>query len=218
MQVGMHDCMRSKSESELANKLSGILNKTNKQTNMHTCVSVYVCVYEERERISVTLVTTAAQACASHLCMCARVCVCWYYFANLTTVSLHLPLHTVKQKTHTHSPSHTQATLKTQVNACRVMVENQHFHSGSASQYSATRNTHTHTSDESPAKMSGGRADKMLLFKSSTLYRGETESQATSCKVYSDKQTKREQIYTYTHTQECMLAFKIVWGARANQS
>jgi hypothetical protein len=27
---------------------------------MHACASVYVCVYEERERISVTLVTTAA--------------------------------------------------------------------------------------------------------------------------------------------------------------
>jgi hypothetical protein len=50
---------------------------------MHTCVSLYVCVYEERERISVTLVTTAAQGCTSDLCMCAsdlymcatRVCV-----------------------------------------------------------------------------------------------------------------------------------------------
>jgi hypothetical protein len=43
-----------------------------KQTNKHTCVSVYVCVYEEKERISVTLVTTAAQRCASDLCMCVR--------------------------------------------------------------------------------------------------------------------------------------------------
>jgi hypothetical protein len=45
------------------------------QTNMHTCVSLYVCVYEERERISVTLVITAAQGCVSDLCMCARACV-----------------------------------------------------------------------------------------------------------------------------------------------
>jgi hypothetical protein len=44
---------------------------------MHTCVSVYVCVYEERERISVTLVTTAAQGRASdlYMCVCARACV-----------------------------------------------------------------------------------------------------------------------------------------------
>ena len=77
---------------------------------MHTCVSVYVHVHEERERISVTLVTTAAQACASDLCMCARARVCWYYLANLSTVSLHRPVHTVAQKK--HSLTHTQAKLK----------------------------------------------------------------------------------------------------------
>ena len=110
MHAGMHDCMRSESESELGTQLSGILNKTNKQTNMHNCVSVYVYVYEERERISVTLVTTAAQACESDLCMCARARVCSYYFANLSTVSLHLPVHTVEQK---HSGTHT----------CQVRIE-----------------------------------------------------------------------------------------------
>jgi hypothetical protein len=41
-------------------------------TNMHTCVSVYVYVYEERERIIVTLGITAAQGCASDLCMCVH--------------------------------------------------------------------------------------------------------------------------------------------------
>ncbi len=46
----------------------------NKQTNIHTCVSEYVCVYAKRERLSVTLVTTAAQGCASDLCMCSRAC------------------------------------------------------------------------------------------------------------------------------------------------
>ena len=102
MHVGMYDCMRSESESELGNKLSGILRKTNKQTNMHNCVSVYVYVYEERERISVTLVTTAAHGCASDRCICARARVCSYYFANLSTVSLHLPVHTVTQ-THSHT-------------------------------------------------------------------------------------------------------------------
>ena len=76
-----------------------------KQTNMHTCVSVYVYVYAERERISVTLVTTAAQACPSDLCMCTHERVCWYYFANLSTVSVWLPVHTVTQK-HTHTELH----------------------------------------------------------------------------------------------------------------
>jgi hypothetical protein len=73
-----------------------------KQANTHTCVSVYVYGYEERERISVTLVTTAAQGCASDLCMCTNAHVCWYYFANLSTVSVCLPVHTVTQ-THTHT-------------------------------------------------------------------------------------------------------------------
>ena len=78
-----------------------------KQTNMHTRVSVYVCVHEERQRIIVTLVTTAAQGCASDLWMCAHAHVCWYCFPNLSTVSVHLPVHTVAQKT----ISHTHATL-----------------------------------------------------------------------------------------------------------
>ncbi len=64
----MYDCMRSEGESASGNQLSGMLSKK----KMHTCASVYVCVYEERERISVTLVTTAAQGCASDLCMCVR--------------------------------------------------------------------------------------------------------------------------------------------------
>ena len=108
MHAGMYDCMRRESESELGNQLSGILRKANK-TNMHTRVSVYVCVYEERERISVTLVTTAAQACESDLCMCARARVCSYYFANLSTVSVCLLVHTV---THTHTHTHTQKQHK----------------------------------------------------------------------------------------------------------
>jgi hypothetical protein len=147
--------------------------QTSKQTNVHTCVSVYLYVSEERERISVTLVTTAAQRCASDLCMCVCARVCWYYFANLRTVCLFVcrctPWH---NKTHIH----TQATIKTQANTSQKMMENQHFHSSTVSQYSATRNTHTHPSHESPAKMSGCRADNWLLSKESCLYRGETES------------------------------------------
>ena len=82
----------------------------NTQTNMHTCVSVYVHVYAERGWISVTLVTTAAQACASDRWICARALVCSYYFANLSTVSLHLPVHTVTQNTHTHTHTHTHTS------------------------------------------------------------------------------------------------------------
>jgi hypothetical protein len=44
-------------------------------TQTHLCVCV-VYVYEERERISLTLVTTGAQVCASDLCMFARASMC----------------------------------------------------------------------------------------------------------------------------------------------
>ena len=82
---------------------------------MHTCVSVYVYVYPDQERISVTLVTTAVQGCASDVCMCVRGCVCWYYFANLPAVSVCLPVHTVTQKktrTHKQHQKHRQIHVK----------------------------------------------------------------------------------------------------------
>jgi hypothetical protein len=52
-------------------------NKQKKNKYIHTQTQKYacwyVCLYEERERISVTLVTTAAQGCPSDLCTCTRV-------------------------------------------------------------------------------------------------------------------------------------------------
>ena len=135
MHVGMYDCMRSESESELGHQLSGILRKPHKQTCI--LVSVYVCVYEEREQISVTLVTTAAQGCASDLCTCARARVCWYYFANLSTVSVCLPVHTVTQKhSHTHTKitgqymsSHDRKSTLSLQHSISVLSHAQHAHS-----------------------------------------------------------------------------------------
>jgi hypothetical protein len=81
----MYDCMRSESEWELGNQLPGILRKTNKQTCILGCLCMYV--YEERERISFKLVTTAAQGCLWSLdlkCVCdvrasawVLVLFCW---------------------------------------------------------------------------------------------------------------------------------------------
>jgi hypothetical protein len=111
-----------------------------KQTEMHTCVSVYVWLYDERERISVTLVTTAAQGFLSDLYVRVRVCA--------GTISLISPLCLfVCRCTPTHPDTkthrHTQATQKTQANRWQVMIENQHCYSSTVSQYSATRNTHS---------------------------------------------------------------------------
>ena len=50
--------------------------------------------------------------------------------------------------------------------------------------------------------MSGCRPDNLLLSKVSFLYRGETESQADSCQVYSERK-KRTNIYMYTHKYAC---------------
>ncbi len=115
MHVGMYDCMRSESESELGRQMSSVPRKAYKQT--YIPVSVYVYVYEEQEWISVTLVTTAAQACVSDVCMCvcARVCA--------GTISLILPMCLFGCRcTPWHKKNtHTQATLQTRSNTCQMI-------------------------------------------------------------------------------------------------
>jgi hypothetical protein len=102
-------------------------------------------VYEERERISVTLVTTAAQGCASDICMCVRACVC---AGIISLISLFCVFLSVGAQCDTKTHTHIQATLKTQAHTGQVMIAHQHFrsdfHSTTVSQYLATRNTHTH--------------------------------------------------------------------------
>jgi hypothetical protein len=50
--VGIYDCMRSESESELGHQLSGILRKANKQTCMLVCLCICMCVRSESESAS----------------------------------------------------------------------------------------------------------------------------------------------------------------------
>jgi hypothetical protein len=77
------------------------------------------------------------------------------------------------------------------------------------------RETHTHWSDESPAKMSCGRTDNWLLLTSNLLHRGETESQTTSCRVNTQK-IKQKKLCIHIRTVR-MFSRMIIWGARANQ-
>ncbi len=59
-------------------------------------------VHEERERISVKLVTTAVQGCVSDLCLSrARVCAGWHYFANLSTLKHGISV--LSHEKHAHS-------------------------------------------------------------------------------------------------------------------
>jgi hypothetical protein len=95
--------LESEFSNQCDNQLSGILRKTTKQTCILVCLCMYDCL-RANKRISVTLVTTAAQGCASDLCMCARVCVL-ALFRYCSTVSFCLPVHTV-------TPKHKHETLK----------------------------------------------------------------------------------------------------------
>ncbi len=149
----MYDCVRSESGSELGRQLSGILRKDNKHTRI-LCLCMDMCMRSESESTS--------HSSPTQLKGVQVIPACVHYFANLSTGVCWSPgAHRDTKHTHTH----TQATPKTQANACQVMIENQHLHSSSISQYSATRNTHTHWSDESPVKTPGNRADNWLLIK-----------------------------------------------------
>jgi hypothetical protein len=111
MHVGMYACMRSESESELANQLSGILRKTNKQTSIRVCLCMHVCRRSESESASHSSPPLFKGVRVISACVHARVpCVCWSYFADLSTVSVCLPVHIVTQ-THTHT--HTSNTANT---------------------------------------------------------------------------------------------------------
>jgi hypothetical protein len=59
-------------------------------------------VYEERERVSVTLVTTAAQACPSALCTCVRARVCAGTISLISLLCLSAGAHRDTKK-HTHN-------------------------------------------------------------------------------------------------------------------
>jgi hypothetical protein len=69
----------SRRNRELGRQLSCILRKGNKQICIHThtytqYVRLCVWLFEEQERLGVTLVSTAAQACAGDRFLCAREC------------------------------------------------------------------------------------------------------------------------------------------------
>ena len=114
MHVGMYDCMRSESESELGSQLSGILRKANKHAWMLVCVCVCMCLCGVRANQRHTRHHRSSRVCEWSLHVCARACACWHYFANISTVSVCLPVHTVTQK-HTHTSNTKILNIKTQI-------------------------------------------------------------------------------------------------------
>jgi hypothetical protein len=103
--------------------------RVRQRTCILVCLWMYVCTSEEREQISVTLVTTVAQGCTNDLCICA--CVFKHYFANLSLLCLFCDT-----KTHTQTHTHTSKTIKTETNKCQALMESQHIRSSTVSQYS----------------------------------------------------------------------------------
>ena len=71
-----------------------------------------MCVWGARANQRHTRHHRSSSVCEWSLHVCTRMC--WYYFADLSTVSLHLPVHTVTQNTHTlsHTQTHTQHSGK----------------------------------------------------------------------------------------------------------
>jgi hypothetical protein len=102
MNVVRYDCKRSESESELGNQPVMKIRKENKQTCILVCLSMYVCMRSESESVSHSSPPQLKGVRVISACVCVRARVCWYYFANLSTVSVSLPVHTVTQQKHTH--------------------------------------------------------------------------------------------------------------------
>ena len=65
MHVGMIDCIRSDSESELGNQLSGILRKASKPT----CILVYLNVCTSRTRMCAGTISLIPPLCL-FVCRC----------------------------------------------------------------------------------------------------------------------------------------------------
>ena len=154
------------------NHLQGILRKTNKKRT-----NIYIHRHTRaRANQRHTHHHRSSRVCEWSLHVGVRACVCWSYFANLSTLSVCLPVHTMTLTlTHTHTSNTRNKGKYTSSHDRKSTLSLKHSISVLSHDNAATRNTHTHRSDESPAKMSSGRADNWLLSKSSVLYRGETE-------------------------------------------
>ncbi len=75
MHVGLRDCMRSESESEFGNQLSGIIRKPNKQTCILVCLCMYVCIRSESESASHSSPPQLRGVRVISTCVCAHACV-----------------------------------------------------------------------------------------------------------------------------------------------
>jgi hypothetical protein len=129
MHVGMHDWQPDVTYTQKS-----------KQTNMHTCVSVYLlCLRSKSESASHSSPPQLNGALVISACVCARACA-----GTISLISALCVCLAAGARRDTTKQTHTKATIETQANTRQKIMENQHFHSSTVSQYSATRNT-THS-------------------------------------------------------------------------
>jgi hypothetical protein len=157
-----------------------VFSPKEKERDKHACMHMHVCMHvttaAQPHLQGVRVCTTCASVCAAtvatslihplclslSVCTCTSVCpdACIYNPEVLSMCNKHFMLgQTTVIYPHTYTHNHTHSTLSLKHSTL----------------YTSTRNTHTHQSDESPAKTSGGRADNWLLDNERYLYRGETE-------------------------------------------
>jgi hypothetical protein len=102
--------------------------------------------------------------------------------------------------TPTHTHTHTQEILKTQSNTRQVMIEKQHFHSSTVSQYSATRKTHTQAMKARQKRRVAGPTTDCCSNKASCIEEKQRQRKPT-VRCNQTNKRKKEQTYTYTtHT------------------
>ncbi len=114
MHVGLHESMRSDSESEIVHQLSGILRKANKQTCILVCQCMYMCRRSKNE--------SASHSSPPQLKGVRVISACVHTISLISLLGL-----SVCQCTPTLEHTHTQAALKTQANTCQVVIENPSF-------------------------------------------------------------------------------------------
>ena len=126
-----------------------------KQTNVPVCLCMYVCMRSESESASHSSPPQLKGVRVISACVCTR-CVCWYYFANLSTVSVCLPVHTVTQK---NTNTHKQQPQKTSKYMSSNERENPSFvlNGGNTITHPPKHtNQGTHSIFDMPWKTSGG--------------------------------------------------------------
>jgi hypothetical protein len=181
----------------------------NCHTHFHVCLHVWL--YEERERISVTLVTTATQGCVSDLCMCKYDNV----FTERKERNKHVWTCTCAclcqpQLNHRFVCLSVCTCTSVCPDVCEVQYSlNSHESLG-----------HTHSLKPMKTVENAGWQDRQLVvgqIKTPVLRRNSESVKTAVVYTQSRKETKNKYVYTYIHLYVCLYAWLYEDWARVNQ-